>query len=267
MSNEVKKFTKKDINRAYFRWYGAGETAWNYEKMQGLGYCYTMLPFLEEIYKDEDELNDAVKNHMQFFNCNMTTSALIIGANLAIEEQGGEGVQEAVAAIKTGLMGPLAGVGDTLFGMTFNTVFGSIAAYMAIEGNPVGCFIWIFANLARILLSNFFMHLGYKEGAKVVGTVGTKLKNVTEAATILGMTVIGALIPTVVKAKTAYVFKTGEVELPIQDILDKIMPGLLPLGIVFLTYWLLGRKRLNSTKVIFLLIIMGILGSVIGFLG
>lgn len=267
MSKIERKFTKKDINRAYFRWFGAGETAWNYEKMQGLGYCYTMMPFLEKIYEDEDELNAAVKNHMQFFNCNMTTSSLIIGANLAIEEQGGDGVQDAVAAIKTGLMGPLAGVGDTLFGMTFNTIFGSIAAYMALEGNPIGCIIWILANIGRMFLANFFMHLGYKEGAKVVGSIGTKLKNITEAATILGMTVIGALIPTVVKANTSFIFKSGDVELALQDLLNQVMPGLLPLGIVFLTYWLLGRKNLNSTRVIFLLILIGMLGSMSGILG
>ena len=261
------KFTKKDINRAYFRWYLGGETGWNYEKMQGLGYCYTMMPFLKKIYTDEDELNSAVKNHLQFYNSNMTTSAIIIGANLAIEEQGGEGVQEAVAAVKTGLMGPLAGVGDTLFGMTFNTIFGSIAAYMALEGNPIGCFLWMFANIGRMFLANWFMHLGYKQGTKVVGSIGTKLKNITEAATILGMTVIGALIPTVVKAKVPYVFTSGEVTLPVQDILDKIMPSLLPLAIVFLTYWMLGRKRLNSTKVIFLLILIGMAGSVLKILG
>ncbi|MGL4654971.1 MAG: PTS system mannose/fructose/sorbose family transporter subunit IID [Sarcina sp.] len=267
MSNSERMFSRKDINRAYFRWFGVGETAWNYEKMQGLGYCYTMMPFLEKIYEDEDDLNKAVKNHLQFFNCNMTTSALIIGANLAIEEKGGEGVHEAVAAIKTGLMGPLAGVGDTLFGMTFNTVFGSIAAYMAVEGNPIGCIIWILANIARMGLANFFMHLGYREGAKVVSSVGSKLKHVTEAATILGMTVIGALIPTVVKAKTAYIFKSGEVEMPVQEILDKVMPALLPLGIVFLTYWLLGRKKLNSTRVIFILILIGMVGSMLKILG
>lgn len=261
------KFTKKDINRAYFRWYLGGETGWNYEKMQGLGYCYTMMPFLKKIYQDEDELNKAVKNHLQFYNSNMTTSAIIIGANLAIEEQGGEGVHEAVAAVKTGLMGPLAGVGDTLFGMTFNTIFGSIAAYMALEGNPIGCVIWILANICRMFLANWFMHLGYKQGTKVVGTIGTKLKNITEAATILGMTVIGALIPTVIKAKVPYVFQSGEVSLAVQDILDRIMPSLLPLAIVFLTYWMLGRKKLNSTKVIFLLILIGIVGSVLGILG
>ncbi|MGL4453202.1 MAG: PTS system mannose/fructose/sorbose family transporter subunit IID [Sarcina sp.] len=265
MSN---KLTNKDLLKAYWRWHCVGETAWNYEKMQGLGYCYTMMPFLKKFYKDDEaQLDKAVENHLQFYNSNMTTSSIIIGANLAIEEQGGEGVHEAVAAVKTGLMGPLAGVGDTLFGMTFNTIFGSIAAYMALEGNPVGAIIWILANIGKMFVAYWLLLIGYKQGTKVVNQIGTKLKNITEAATILGMTVIGALIPTVIKAKVPYIFKSGEVELVMQELLDKIMPSLLPLAIVFLTYWLLGRKELNSTRVIFILILVGILCSVLGILG
>ena len=58
---------------------------------------------------------------------------------------------------------------------------------------------------------------------------------------MLGLMVIGALIPTVVKATVPYVYTSGEAQLVAQEILDKIMPGLVPVAIVALTYWLLGR--------------------------
>ena len=164
-------------------------------------------------------------------------------------------------------MGPLAGVGDTLFGMTAGTIFGAIAAYMALEGNPIGCIMWILWGVVSNIISYVFINIGYKQGAKVVSSVGTTLKNVTEAATILGMTVIGSLIPTVINAKTPYVFVQGEVQFVLQDMLDKIMPSLLPVGIVALTYWLLGRKKLNSARVIILLIVLGVVLSKFGILG
>lgn len=252
------KLDDKTINKVFRRWLFATQTAWNYEKMQGLGYCYAMLPALRKIYKDEDELNEAVKNHLQFFNCNIVTGQFILGANLAIEEAEGAKSKDAVAAIKTGLMGPLAGIGDTLFGVTLNTVFGSIAAYMALEGSPIGCYLWIIANIAKVLLSKTFIKAGYKQGVKLVSSIGNMLKNITDSASVLGLMVIGALIPTVVKGNVPYVYTSGEVNLVAQEILDKIMPALVPLGIVGLTYWLLGRKNLNSTKVILILIALSI---------
>ena len=248
----MNKLSNKTINKVFYRWLFASQTAWNYEKMQGLGYCYSMLPALREMYTNEDELNAAVKNHLQFFNCNIVTGQFILGANLAI--------------IKTGLMGPLAGIGDTLFGVTLNTVFGSIAAYMALEGSSIGCYMWILANIAKIIISKGFIKAGYKQGAKLVASVGNVLKNITDSASMLGLMVIGALIPTVVKATVPYVYTSGEAQLVAQEILDKIMPGLVPVAIVALTYWLLGRKKMNSTRVILILIVLSIVLFNLGIL-
>lgn len=262
----MSKLSNKTINKVFYRWLFASQTAWNYEKMQGLGYCYSMLPALKEIYTNEDELNAAVKNHLQFFNCNIVTGQFVLGANLAIEEAEGAKSREAVAAIKTGLMGPLAGIGDTLFGVTLNTVFGSIAAYMALEGSSIGCYMWILANIAKIIISRGFIKAGYKQGAKLVASVGNVLKNITDSASMLGLMVIGALIPTVVKATVPYVYTSGEAQLVAQEILDKIMPGLVTVAIVALTYWLLGRKKMNSTRVILILIVLSIVLFNLGIL-
>lgn len=263
MNNEDKKV----LNQVFYRWLFASQTAWNYEKMQGLGYCFAMMPALRKIYKNADELQQAVKNHLQFFNCHIVTGQFILGANLAIEKAEGIKSKDAVAAIKTGLMGPLAGIGDTLFGVILNTVFGSIAAYMALEGNFIGCILWVIANVLKIALSKVFINAGYTQGAKLISSVGNVLKNITDSASILGLMVIGAMIPTVVGASTKFVYKSGEVELALQGILDKIMPNLLPVAIVALTYWLLGRKSMNSTKVIIFLIVFSVVCYNLGILG
>ncbi|MGL4773311.1 MAG: PTS system mannose/fructose/sorbose family transporter subunit IID [Clostridium sp.] len=253
-----KKLQKKTINSVFRRWWLGVHAGWNYEKMQGLGFAYSMMPALEEIYKDDEEgLKEAVKNNMQFFNTNATTGSLIVGATLALEEQGAS-AKEAVTAIKTGLMGPLAGVGDTLFTVLPNTVIGSIAAYMALEGNPIGIFLWIAFNLLRIFVIKKFIEIGYTQGTKLVGSIGGLLKNVTEAANILGITVVGALVPSVINAKFAFEWQNGDVVFKLQDIADKIMPALAPVAVVGFTYWLLGRKKMTSTKAIFILMGLGI---------
>lgn len=253
-----KKVSEKTLNRVFKRWLFGIHTCWNYETMQGLGYSYTMLPALEEIYGDDKEgLQEAVESNMQFFNTNATTGSLIVGAALALEEEGAS-TREAVTAVKTGLMGPLAGVGDTLFVVLPNTVIGSIAAYMGIQGNPIGIFLWIAFNILRLFCMKTFIKIGYTQGTKLVSSIGGMLKNITEAANILGITVVGALVPSVINAKFAFQWKNGEVVFKLQEIADKIMPGLAPVALVGFTYWLLGRKKMTSTKAIFILMALGI---------
>lgn len=254
-----KKITAKDLRKAYLRNLFFSTTGWNYEKMMGLGYCYVMMPFMRKMYPDEEQLKARVKSQLQFYNCNAVMSNFIIGANMAVEEKEGSKSGETITALKTGLMGPLAGVGDTIFGVTWGTVFFSIAAYMALEGSPVGCVIALIAGVLKMFLGYPFLKIGFSEGTKLVDTVGGKIQKVTEVATMVGLTVVGALIPTVVVAKTAFIYKKGDIKINLQtDVLDKIMPALLPVCIVALTYWLLGRKGLNSTRVILILLILSI---------
>ena len=50
----------------------------------------------------------------------------------------------------------------------------------------------------------------------------------------------------------------GEVSLDIQSLLDKIIPAALPLAVVLLSYWLLGKKKMTTVKLILILMVVGI---------
>lgn len=254
-------------NKVFFGWLLSNSTAWNYEKYQGLGYASAMIPALKEIYKDDPEgLHNAVNNHMQFFNSNATTAPLIIGATLAMEEELKADATEAVAGLKTGLMGALAGIGDTLFNVLPTTIFGAIASYMALEGNPFGVLLFVSYFIVKDIIAYYFMNIGYKEGTRLITTLSGKLKNITKSANALGILVVGGLIPSVVNASVAYTYVNGDVNVTIQDSLDVIMPGLVPLIVVATTYWMLGQKKLNSTRVIFILLLAGIALHALGIL-
>ncbi|MDL4447086.1 PTS system mannose/fructose/sorbose family transporter subunit IID [Klebsiella michiganensis] len=257
----------KVLKRVFWRWFLFGQSGWNYEKMQGLGYLYSIYPFLEKKYAKPEEQKDAAKVHSQFFNTNNTMAPGILGVNIALEEQTGLAGKDAVAGIKTGLMGPLAGIGDTLFFVIPTTIIGSVASYLALQGNPVGLVLWLLFALVRMLFMRFSISKGYQEGVNLLGSLTNNLNKITRAANILGLTVIGALIPSVVKANLNFEFSYGEVSLKLQSIADQIMPGLIPLLVVGFTYWLLGLKKMNSTRVIFVLIALGIIGYNLNILG
>ena len=242
MSNAKNGLTKEGRS-VFWRWYFLGGAGWNYEKMQGLGYYFSMLPMIKK-QKDEEARKTLAKTELQFFNTNNTMAPIIMGVDCALQDQTGAEAADTIAALKTGMMGPLAGIGDT---------------YMALEGSPLALVLWIFFGLLRMFCMKNFFSLGYREGAKIVSEIGNRLKKITKAANILGITVIGALIPSVVNARFAYEFSWGEVSISVQELADKIMPSLAPTLVVFFAYWMLGRKKMNSTRVTLLLVVVGIL--------
>lgn len=263
----MSKISLQDIKKVRYRWLLLGEAALNYEKMQGLGYCYSMIPVLKKLYPDEADMKKALQTHLQFFNTHQEFAEIILGIDIAMEEKEGAASLEAVSAIKTGLMGPLAGIGDTLFGVIANTIFFSVGSYMALEGNPIGIFLYLIWGVVRVIMRGYFIRIGYREGTKLIENLGDKMNRVTEAASILGLTVVGALIPSVVSANVPFVFKSGEVEMELQAILNQIMPGLIPVLLVLLVYTLLNRKGMTSFKAIIFVMILGIACSAAGILG
>lgn len=257
------KLTKEDMKKVYLRNIFALQFGWNYEKMQGLGYAYVIMPVLKRLYaNDPDKMKQALKMQLGYFNTTPGMSHLIIGADAALEEELGMEAEETVVALKTGLMGPFAGVGDTLFIAIYRAVVFSIAAYIAMQGNPVGLIIPLVACAAVLWIRYKFTSIGYHSGQKLATGFADMITSITEAASILGLTVVGALIPSVIKYQSDLQFTMGEVTFALQDMLNKVLPYLLPLGIVMLSYWLLGKKKINSTRLIFILIGLGmILGN------
>ena len=265
MANQTEntKLTKQDIKKVYIRNLFAFQFGWNYEKMQGMGYAYVIMPVLKRLYKnDPEKMKKALKMQLSYFNTTPAMAHLIAGAAMALEEELGVEFEETVMAVKTGLMGPLAGVGDTLFIAIYRAIVFSIAAYIAMQGNRVGLVIPLITCAAVLWVRYKFTWIGYNSGRKLATSFADKLAPITEAASILGLTVVGALIPSVISYKTDLTFAMGEVTFSVQEMLDKILPCMLPLGIVMLSYWLLGKKNINSTKLIFILIALGmVLGN------
>lgn len=254
MSNNNKKLHRRIVTR----WIFNGATSLNYEKYEGLGYTYAMLPFIKENYQDDPEqLKDSVKTHLQFFNTTPYTAPFIIGVNVGMEEEGKGESLEAVSALKTGLMGPLAGIGDSLFVSIPWTIFGAIAANMGLSGNPFGVFLWLIGSILIRWTAYPLFNLGYKSGTKILSSMNTTLRSITNSASVLGLMVVGALAATVVKANLNLTFKQGKLSMTGDSILNQIMPGLLPAVVVGIVYYLLGKK-IKPVYVILIVLVAGV---------
>ncbi|QPA24452.1 PTS system mannose/fructose/sorbose family transporter subunit IID [Mammaliicoccus fleurettii] len=259
------RLTDKDFRQINMRSLFFFQWGWNYERMQGSGYLFTILPQLRKIYGDDSpELQEMMKTHAQFFNTNNFFNTIITGIDIAMEEREQFAAKESVKGLKVGLMGPFAAVGDAIFGSLVPTIFGAIAANMAQDGNPFGALLWFVAMLAIIVFRWKQLKFAYKEGISLVTTMQHRLESLTNAATLLGVFMVGALVATMIRVKFAWEPKIGDLTVKIQDSADMILPRLLPLIIVFGVYWLLGRKNMNSTRAIFIVIIVSIVLSALG---
>ena len=163
-------------------------------------------------------------------------------------------------------MGPLAGVGDSLGWILLPTIFGSIAGYMGTKGNPIGLIIWCVLYAIFYIWRLSWWNYGYKLGANFISAIGNKLSAFTESASILGLFVVGAMIPSVVTMTTGLKFKYGDVSMNIQtDILDAILPCMLPLALTVVIYKLL-KKGVKLTYIILGLLVLGCIGAATGIL-
>ena len=267
MTKSNYKLTKEDFKQINRRSLFTFQLGWNYERMQGSGYLYTILPQLRKLYGDNSpELKEMMKTHTQFFNTSNFFNTIVTGIDLAIEEKEGIDGKDTVSCLKAGLMGPFAAIGDSIFAALIPTIFGALAANMAINGNPTGIFIWIIAQIAVMIFRWKQLEFAYREGISLVTTMQHRLTALTDAATLLGVFMVGALVATMINVKLSWAPSIGDVTLNMQNNLDMILPRLLPAGIVAAIYWMLGKKNMTSTKAIFIVLVVCVALSSLGVL-
>ena len=129
-TEERYQVTKRDLRKTAARYNFMACNIFNYESQMGPAIAWAMAPVLRKIYKKDDEYKMALNNHFNYFNSTTVMSSMILGATLAVEEKDGIAAKDTVQSLKTSLMGPFAGVGDTLVWVLWPTIIGSISGYM-----------------------------------------------------------------------------------------------------------------------------------------
>lgn len=262
-SNE-KVLDKKDLNKMVWRSLML-QASFNYERMQGGGWTFGLIPGLKKIHKNKHDLSNALLDHNQFFNTHPFLITFVQGVILAMEEN--KEKRDTIRGIKVALMGPLGGIGDALFWLTLLPITGGIAASLASEGNVAGPILFLLAfNAVHFFLRFFLMHYGYDLGTKAVKVLKEGTKKVSRAASIVGLTVVGALVASYVNLSFDWTIQAGEIPVDIQgEVLDAIMPALLPLLYTLFCYWLLKKGR-SPLTLIGLTVVLGIVGSLLGIM-
>lgn len=241
------------------------QASFNYERMQAGGWLYTLIPGLRKIHRNPEDLANSMKMHMEFINVHPFDVTFLSGLVLAME-RGKERIST-IRAVKVALMGPLGGIGDALFWLTLLPICAGIGASLAFEGSLFGPVVFLLLfNAVHFALRFGLAHYGYSAGTSALALLKTHTKNISHAASIVGMTVIGALVASYVHLSTPLVMHAGKATVALQkDVLDKLMPNLLPLCFTLLVYWLMKRGY-SPIKLIGVTVLIGIAGKWVGWL-
>lgn len=279
--------------------------SWNYERMQNGGWAFAMIPAIRKLYTTKDEQKAALKRHLEFFNTQPYVASPVLGVTLALEEERANGTpvdDAAIQGVKIGMMGPLAGVGDPVFWYTVRPILGALGASLAMGGSLLGPILFfVLWNVVRWAFMWYTQEFGYRAGSKITDDLsGGLLQKVAKGASILGMFVLGALIerwvsinftPVVSSVKLsegAYIdweslpaggegirqafmqYTSGMALSPdkvttLQNNLDSLLPGFVPLLLTLFCMWLL-KKNVSPIVIILGLFVVGIAGHLIGLL-
>jgi len=264
------KLSKRVIRSLFFRSL-ALEANFNFETWQNTGFAFAMIPALKKLYTTRQQLSSALKRHLQLFNTSPYGSTFILGITAAMEEQNSRDEsfdEESISSIKLGLMGPLAGVFDSLFWGTLKVIAAGVGTSMALKGNVAGpvLFLLLF-NIPHLALRYNLAFIGYNAGTRFLQNLAktNAMDKLTSGAAIVGLMVVGAMPATLMSIRTPLTIGTAREGTAVQGILDQIVPGIIPLALTLLVFYFI-KKNCKTTWLLLGLLIAGFVGSIIHLL-
>lgn len=270
MNTNTNRLSKKELRQIWKRWGFTHLASMSYEKLQAHAWAYSYLPFADKYYKNNpDKKRELLVRHSMFYNTEPQTGQLINGIVVSLEEEialGGDVPVEMPINIKTTLMGPLAGIGDSIIQGIIVPILLSIGMGLATGGNILGpVFYMVSYGIIGPLISYLCFMNGYKLGVNAIDVIiGDNAKKITDAFNVLGIMVVGGLAASNIALKTKLEIPMGESVQALQTVLDGIFPSILPLGMVLIAWYLLTAKQFTATKVILVLTAISAIGVVIG---
>lgn len=268
----MKKLSQKTLNSSFWRWYYGNLTAFSHEHMQTFGYMWSMLPIIKELYETKEEQQQKLQTYYPFFNTEPQIGAIVVGITAGLEEARANGAEEIddemINGIRAGLMGPLAGIGDSLIVGTYIPVLLGIALGFATGGSVLGPLFYIIVwNVTILWFMRFIYFKGYELGGSAVEViVGEQATAFRESVIVLGQVIVGAMAASWVNIQTSIVL-THDVEgnpILLQDKLDGAFPKVLTMVFVLGCWWVMSKKGVSPIKVMLFMVVLAVVGVLLG---
>ena len=215
------------------------EASYNYERQQALGFSVGMWPAIKRFYKTKEGQAEALKRHMAIFNTTPHMVSVISGVTAAMEKEASENKdfdKDIINNVKVGLMGPLAGIGDSFFWGTLRIIAAGIGIGLCAEGNLLGVLIFVLLyGGSQVVARWYLLKIGYTMGTSFIDSIFSSglMTSLTKSAAILGLSMVGAMVASMVNVKLAWTIQVGQTSVVVLDVVNSIMPGILSVALVF----------------------------------
>ena len=215
----------KKVSQFFWRSW-AIQASWNYERQMNMGFLYGMVPTLDRLYPDESDpkqlaaKKEAYHRHMAFYNCTPQTSAFILGLSASMEEEYAKDPEnfdpDSINAVKTSLMGPLSGIGDSFFQGTIRVIAFGLGVQLAQQGSIMGPILAMLISIVpSVLITWFAAKMGYQGGHEYLSKLqgGDLMEKLMYVCGIVGLMSVGGMIATLIGATT----RAGSLSAPLRD--------------------------------------------------
>ncbi len=236
------------------------QASFNYERMQACGWLWGILPGLQKIHTNKEDLKASMAHNLDFLNTHPFLVTFVMGIVLSLEQNKAD--TKTIRSVRISAAGPLGGIGDALFWLTLVPITAGLTANMAMEGQIIGAILFLLIfNIVQFIVRFGLMYWSYGLGTKAVTLLTANAKEFTRAASILGIFVVGGLIANY--GSTTVRLIVGETQINIQSLLDGVLPKLIPLLITLGIYALI-KKGWTPVRCIVLILVVGIVGCAFG---
>ncbi len=236
------------------------QASFNYERMQACGWLWSMLPGLQKIHTNKEDLKASMAHNLDFLNTHPFLVTFVMGIVLSLEQSKAD--TATIRSVRISAAGPLGGIGDALFWLTLVPITAGLTANMAMEGKIAGAILFLLIfNGVQFAVRFGLMYWSYGLGTKAVTLLTSSAKEFTRAASILGIFVVGGLIANY--GSTSLRIIVGDPAINIQGLIDGVLPKLIPL-LITLGIYVLIKKGWTPVKCIMLILVVGIVGCAFG---
>lgn len=263
--------TESDRRTIFWRSF-ALQSAFSFDRMQALGFTWALIPFLKKIYGNTAELGRALRRHMAFFNTHPWVPGPVLALVADLEAQrslrGEEIEEQSIQGIKASLMGPLAGAADPLFHGTLRPLVGGIAASLALSGNGIApLMFFVIMNIIHVVVRWWTTMESFRIGSTFFERLdAASLDRLMTGSAIAGLMATGGLVGTWLNITTPLTYTSAEgAVVAVQEMLNGIMPGLLPLTVTLLIYWAI-RKGVSVTVIMIAMVVIAIILGGLGII-
>ncbi len=138
------------------------QATWNYERMQSLGYCFALIPFVQKLF-DAAECKRFLRRNLEFFNTHPYMVGFLLGATMNLEYTARrENLRfDEINRLRKRLSESSAGIGDQLFWRYLKPVSAIVGVLLCFHSPVWG----LVAFLSLYNLPHFYVRVvGLQEG-------------------------------------------------------------------------------------------------------